>query len=1003
MKARVAVLGKVASPVSPSQSRPITVLSNLYRLWARVFCQQVIQVWSQTLPPCIRGCLKGRCAQDISYWMQQVSETHTISDVPCSGLVMDLRKAFNLLPRAPIGSLLRLLGLPAQIVNFWLGSLARLQRLFQVQGHLSPPVHSSTGIPEGDPISVLGMVSFCWLFVVLVSPYVEPTAYVDNLAWSTELQEAHAPALDQVIDLVTATKMQIDWGKSYFWATHAHQRSWWRQGSHVLLPPGIHVPVLHHVKELGAHLNFCKRRGLGHLVDTFDQAVARLHKLYHDPSSIETKAHVVQTGIWPFAFYGALAVAPGRQRLHKLRSNAARAVVGRHHTLSPYAALYFVPGITDPETYLMSYQACHLARTARLIPSVAQEVLKVASRPGSPLTVHGPGSALQVMFGRLGWVISAEGIFKGPGNVFFNVYTSSFKDIKHAIQESWAVEVQNSVLDRSGLAHFPLPSRAVTLKFYQHFEAWEQTILSRHVTGAFLSNAEKSTWSRVVGESCELCGSCDTKHHRLFSCPAMADVREDHREIVDLVQTEFPWWPYMFAAQENGEQPLLRLICNNRVLPPLLPPPIGPRRLFIFTDGSAHNGDCPEARLTYWSVVWCHVVRDEGDLPSWDCLSMDAKVASFRVVAQGCTPRGQSVPRAELAAVVWAAKWALQQQEASAVIFTDSQFVIDQWEKIRKDPSVPERLCHADLLDELPISSRLELRKVKAHNKDGHALQASRYLRWSTMGNEVADKAARLARQSELELVRQLSDSVCESARYQQDCMLAFGKYLVDLNVAEISRKSQLDQPMQVAFAPADIGAAIQAYFAEWDSYHLETSLLPNLPDGAYDLLQGQQAELRYDHALLTWLEQLEWPARPQVDELPLDVTFLELFVSFSVHSGILPPFQVHGPHGQLWFDFESPEGMQQPECLDRMVARFLCRVRRLEVQLKRDLFLATGKYGISRLRALGASEHLAGVDARPLLPDIAEWIPVLLELLRQPLDDGAFLHEVLSQRNIGG
>ena len=440
--------------------------------------------------------------------------------------------------------------------------------MFQVQSHLSAPLHSSTGILEGDPISVLGMVAYCWLYVALLSPYVEPTAYVDNLAWSAELPDSHAPALDQVLVLTEATKMQIDWGKAYYWATHATHRKWWEKGASALLLQGVSVPVLRHVKELGAHLNFCRRTGLGHLVDTFDQAVERLHRLFHDPSSLETKARVVETGIWPFAFYGALSVAPGRQRLHKLRSNAARAVVGRHHTLSPYASLFLIPGVSDPETSLMAHQACHL-----VMPAVAEQVLRVASRDGLPMTVHGPGSALQLMFGRLGWVIKSDGTFKGPGHASFNVYRSSCKDIRKSIQDAWSYEVQACLQDRSGLEHCPLPSRTITQKLFQHFQPWEQIILARHVTGAFLSNAEKSTWSRVVDESRELCGCVDTKWHRVFECPAMADVRQDHQEILSQVKREFAWWPYMLMAQVPDDQPFLNLVCAHRTLPPVLPPP----------------------------------------------------------------------------------------------------------------------------------------------------------------------------------------------------------------------------------------------------------------------------------------------------------------------------------------------------------------------------------------------------------------------------------------------
>ena len=128
-------------------------MSNLYRLWARVFCQQVIKVWSVKLPPCIRGCLKGRCAQDVSYWLQTMAETHILNDEPCSGLVLDLRKAFNLLPRAPIGVLMRVLGVPDQQISFWLNSLRLLHWLLHVKAHLGEKLHSTTGIPDGDPIS----------------------------------------------------------------------------------------------------------------------------------------------------------------------------------------------------------------------------------------------------------------------------------------------------------------------------------------------------------------------------------------------------------------------------------------------------------------------------------------------------------------------------------------------------------------------------------------------------------------------------------------------------------------------------------------------------------------------------------------------------------------------------------------------------------------------------------------------------------------------------------
>ena len=998
MQARVAVLGKVPCPTLPSQSRPITIMSNLYRLWARVFCQQVIKVWSAKLPPCIRGCLKGRCAQDVSYWLQSVAETHILNDEPCSGLVLDLRKAFNLLPRAPIGVLMRVLGVPDQQINFWLTSLSKLHRLFHVQGHLGEKLHSTTGIPEGDPISVLGTVAFCWLYVSLLTPYVAPSAYVDNLAWVADMQESHGPALEQVLELTRSTKMQIDWGKTYYWATHAAQRKWWQKGSSLLLPPGVYVPVLHHVKELGSHLSFCKRKGLGHLVDTFDQAAERLHKLCHDPSPLDVKAHVVQSGVWPYAFFGALSVAPGRQRLHKLRSNAARAIVGRHHTLSPYAALYFMPNVTDPETYLMAHQACHLARTARLMPETARAVLKVASREGPPKTVHGPGSAIQLMFGRLGWVVKQDGNFKGPGHATFNVYTSSVQAIKKAIQQAWALEVQGSVQDRVGLSTFPIPSRTITQKLFQQFSAWEQTILSRHVTGAFLSNAEKSTWSRVVTSECSLCGALDTKHHRLFTCPALMDVRQDHLEIMDQVQQFFPWWTHMLAAHEPEDLPFLRLVCGSRTLPPTLPLPENSRKLYLFTDGSAHNSSNPEARLTYWSVVWCHGVRDMHDLDAWEQLSLPAKVSSYRVVAQGCTPKDQTVPRAELSAIVWAAQWCQQQPQVEAVIFTDSQFAIDQWSQCGQSGSLGNTTC-PDLLGAVQITSQVQLRKVKAHNKEGLSSKADTFLKWTTLGNELADTAAKQARGAELPIVLQASDSIAESANFQFDHLLSFCKFLIDINVAEIELKQNLAEDELTMPEADNIKRLVWDYYYDWEEYEIWDGLHPNVPADAESRLSGQPAEQEYDKKLLEWLSGLCWPCRPQQDEQPKDVCFLELFVCFTMWSGLLPPFAISTHDGTEWVEHASSQGLQQTASSIMLVQAFVKRIRGLEQQLGRDLLIAAEKFGIGRLCPLGVPSRQRGLDARPQLDNLLQWVPQVLEGSRC-FDDSTFLHAAILRRD---
>ena len=77
-------------------------------------------------------------------------------------------------------------------------------------------------------------------------------------------------------------------------------------------------------------MRFGRKTRLGHLVDQFELAVERLHRLFHASCDVLAKCRVIQRSVWPFAFYGTLCTAPGATRMKYLRGNAARGGVGRY-------------------------------------------------------------------------------------------------------------------------------------------------------------------------------------------------------------------------------------------------------------------------------------------------------------------------------------------------------------------------------------------------------------------------------------------------------------------------------------------------------------------------------------------------------------------------------------------------------------------------------------------------------------------------------------------------
>ena len=108
MQARVIPLAKKPQATDPKFSRPITILSLLYRLWSRVVTRQILQNWTDKLPVSITGFLPGRSPGKLLYELQFRLESiyQGKSSQQLGGVTLDLVKAFNLLPRIPMLSCL---------------------------------------------------------------------------------------------------------------------------------------------------------------------------------------------------------------------------------------------------------------------------------------------------------------------------------------------------------------------------------------------------------------------------------------------------------------------------------------------------------------------------------------------------------------------------------------------------------------------------------------------------------------------------------------------------------------------------------------------------------------------------------------------------------------------------------------------------------------------------------------------------------------------------------
>ncbi|CAE7397534.1 unnamed protein product [Symbiodinium sp. CCMP2592] len=860
------------------------------------------------------------------------------------GLSLDLLKAFNFLPRCPIAQAMIFLGVP-------------------IDGSLSAGLPSTTGAPEGDPVSVLAMLGICFVFVSALSGLVQARTYMDNWTWSTDMPDCHGPALLVLQDLTEGLRLEVDWGKTYVWGTQPVSRTWWRDIGPTFLPDGLRLPVVSHVRELGSFLQFSRKPVRTGFTDRTEDAIARLGKLAKDPQSLKLKARVLQGGIWPFLFFGTEGLSPCLTSMQKLRGHAARALVGNHHTVSPHAALYLSPGATDPEVYLLGHHLRQLRRMADLFPSLARQVWhRLITVNPSQRSVCGPAGALQILLHRNNWVPKADGWCKGPLHCAFHVFRTPPQQIQKAVQQAWADEVQNQVLHRAGLQRAPAPDAITTHKALRTFKPWEQRILLRHVAGGFMSGAEKASWSREDHEHCPLCGQQDTKAHRVFECQPLDAARQEHQTVLQQVQGSCPYWTHMTFAPLPSEAPLLKLILQGLKLPPLASPAAAASQLCLFTDGSAQYNNTAQARVATWAVIRAD--------PEWKQEIANgvpgAQTAGFQILAQGCVPGEQSVPRAELSAIIWAAAWA-SQTPCTVDIYADCQPAIDAWEEWHREgfPAVRHR-AFADLFHEVSPARPCTLHKVKAHRTAQEVQQMSTEDRWATYGNEAADSAAKAAFASLPDYIKDTAQQVASHCDHHQGLLHSFCRALVDIGVLDIKLRGEAKK-VQLP-TPTDASDQLQHLLERYGRWQVPSGTC-QLPDVLELDWAGWSFGQQFGENLLDWMRVLVWPTLPVPVSHDGQVSFLELLFHF-VWTTRAPPLVQHRRQNDLVY-IPLPQALDAllPCGIPQLVTIFKAALKQLGQRYNFRPWPGLEVKAVPHLRWLGVTFASPGLSVRPTMP----------------------------------
>ena len=163
--------------------RPISILGLLYRVWGTHHARRAIRALESVLPDTLYGSRPAHFAGQVWSQMLWVIEDSHANDIPLAGLVADLQKAFNFLPRLVVFESAALLGIPFKVLTAWAGAVAGLRRRFQIRDCLTDAASSTTGFAEGDALSCVAMLIVDILFHGWYScffPLCQPISYVDD-------------------------------------------------------------------------------------------------------------------------------------------------------------------------------------------------------------------------------------------------------------------------------------------------------------------------------------------------------------------------------------------------------------------------------------------------------------------------------------------------------------------------------------------------------------------------------------------------------------------------------------------------------------------------------------------------------------------------------------------------------------------------------------------------------------------------------------------------------
>lgn len=850
------------------QTRPVTVLSQLYRVWASVLCGGIISSFATWMPNDVTGFLPGRGSAQIAYMMQFSIERAHRYQQGISGLTLDLQKCFNTVKWKFILKILSLLHVPVATLWKWISSIQKLQRYWMLGGFVIHAGNATTGFPEGDVWSVIMMLGLVCYWTCRVRANIQRrcflslSAYADNWTWVTNLPQVHSWAMEVTTLITVLAGVKIDWSKTWYWSTSNSDS---RQIADFLQPFSQGQQIMRKTStcDLGFQLQYSGKAELGKITDRIEEGENRVRRLTYMLQPLEVKEHLVISSIYPAAFYGSEIRPISCQKLESFRSKVATALFGEARSLSPALALLFAGNqILDPFFHLI-LKALTIAR--HFLVTASAEVFHdfcslTSSFRGSLNNVKGPASALAFYMSQLGWQMTSTGIIHMSSFLSFPLHKISIGRVRRFAILAWQERLILMQTQRHSLRNFPDISRVDTCAVLKNWQAHDRHLLVREIAGGFQDGLQKQKWIHDHDGKCSFCGENDTKTHRLLTCSLGAETRSHFSELVQqlvTLESSKPELPVVHVQPFAEALLTMQFKHSKPVLAQEFKEIIDTRRnlgqtLHWFTDGSCAYPSLSSGRFSSFAVVIDTCSNDSERIALAESYRyLNETPPCFVVAMVGRTVGEQDIYRAELQAVL-----AVVREAGYGVIHCDNQLAVTNTSILQQSFNTMSFVNseHFDVLSDIWETrnlSGIQMRKVKAHRDISQITDPME--RFLAMGNQCADGAAEHA-------CTFLHHDIAQQYEQQAQDILKERKLLLDtlelnLSLQKVRAQAQPDTLAEDT-TTQQTGDKILEAFTNW---HIEE---PLVWDPIFDTTYLRFSTYGEDIALKTvqWMANFTWP-----------------------------------------------------------------------------------------------------------------------------------------------